>query len=355
MNMIDKIKKRRQKDPRITAPLISWKAALVLFGILYMLIFVQAFILDAYWDQIFVMVGALSYYLLCVCFLLTVFVGLIWRYIIGKPLRKIAKMAQKVAAGDFSVQLENTRKDGKMNEIDVLIEDFNKMTRELAGNEVLKSDFIANVSHEIKTPLSVIESYSKAIKAGCDNEEQQEQYIDTVIEASGKLNAMITNILKLSKLENQQIFSEPETYQLGEQLRRCALGFMEKWQAKEIVFEIDVVDVAIHYDASLLELVWNNLLSNAVKFTGRGGHISLMSKQKGNTVYVTIKDTGCGMDCETTGRVFEKFYQGDTSHAAEGNGLGLALAKKVVDIAGGKISVESNVGEGTAFTVELKI
>ncbi len=350
-----RIKQKKKKDPRITAPLISWKTALVLFGIVYILIFVQTFILAAFWDQIPAMAGVLLNYLICVCFLLTVLVGLFWRYIIGKPIRKIAKAAQKVAAGDFSVQIESERKDGKMNEIDVLIEDFNKMTRELAGNEILKSDFIANVSHEIKTPLSVIQSYAKALKDGCDTQEQREQYIDTVIGASEKLNAMITNILKLSKLENQQIFPEPETYQLGEQLRWCALEFMEKWQEKGIEFEINVTDIAVHYDASLLELVWNNLLSNAVKFTDKGGHISLTSEVKENVVSVTVRDSGCGMDGETIARVFEKFYQGDTSHAAEGNGLGLALAKKVVDIAGGKMYVESTPNEGTAFTVELNI
>lgn len=349
------IKQKKKKDPRITAPLISWKTALVLFGIVYILIFVQTFILAAFWNQIPAMAGVLLNYLICVCFLLTVLVGLFWRYIIGKPIRKIAKAAQKVAAGDFSVQIESERKDGKMNEIDVLIEDFNKMTRELAGNEILKSDFIANVSHEIKTPLSVIQSYAKALKDGCDTQEQREQYIDTVIGASEKLNAMITNILKLSKLENQQIFPEPETYQLGEQLRWCALEFMEKWQEKGIEFEINVTDIAVHYDASLLELVWNNLLSNAVKFTDKGGHISLTSEVKENVVSVTVRDSGCGMDGETIARVFEKFYQGDTSHAAEGNGLGLALAKKVVDIAGGKMYVESTPNEGTAFTVELNI
>lgn len=347
--------KERGKDPRVTAPLLSWKTALILFGIVYILILIQAVIFDALWDHILAMAGVLLNYVVCVCILLTVLVGLFWRYVIGRMIRRIAAAAQKVAAGDFSVQVESGRKDGKKNEIDVLIEDFNKMIRELAGNEMLKSDFIANVSHEIKTPLSVIQSYSKAIKDGCDTPEQQEKYIDTVIEASEKLNAMITNILKLSKLENQQIFPEPETYQLGEQLRWCALGFMEKWQEKDIGFEINVADVVVHYDMSLLELVWNNLLSNAVKFTDRGGHISLTSEVKEDVVYVTVRDSGCGMDQETTARVFEKFYQGDTSHAAEGNGLGLALAKKVVDIAGGKISVESAPGEGTAFTVELDI
>lgn len=179
--------------------------------------------------------------------------------------------------------------------------------------------------------------------------------MNTVIEATERLNIMITNILKLSKLENQQIFPERRAYPLGEQLRRCALRFMEKWQEKGIEFKIDVEDVIVRYDDELLELVWNNLLSNAVKYTQRGGHISLTSRKAGDTVLVSMEDSGCGMDEETRRRVFEKFYQGDTSHASEGNGLGMALAKKIVDISGGCIRVESEPGKGTVFTVELKI
>lgn len=348
--------KESQEDARITAPLLSWKTVLVLFAIVFLLVVTQSFILDEYLDRIPLLVVVLTYYLIGVCLFLGLLVGLIWRSVIGKPLRKISRAARKVASGDFSVQIEPRRvnKGGK-TEIDVLIEDFNTMTRELASNEMLKSDFIANVSHEIKTPLSVIQSYTKALKDGCAPSEERGQYMDTIVEAAGKLNDMVTNILKLTKLENQQIFPSPTTFQLGEQLRRCALAFMEKWQAKDIAFAIDVADVAVHYDASLLELVWNNLLSNAIKFTEPGGQISLTSEVVGQTVRVTVRDSGCGMDEETQKRIFEKFYQGDTSHAAQGNGLGLALVKKIVDIADGRIAIESAPGEGTACTVELKL
>ncbi|HIR92382.1 MAG TPA: HAMP domain-containing histidine kinase [Candidatus Egerieimonas intestinavium] len=355
-------KRRKKRDSRVTAPMISWQMVLAILGImviLVILVILQSFIFDAYRDRLAAMVGVLTYYLICVCVLLAVLVWLVWRRLMGKPLRKIAQAARRVAQGDFSVQVDSGKRGGKRagkkNEIDVLIDDFNTMTRELAGNEMLKSDFIANVSHEIKTPLSIIQSYTKALKDGCVTADQQEQYMDTVLDAAEKLNSMITNILKLSKLENQQIFPWPETYQLGEQLRRCALNYMEKWQAKDIAFVIDVADVAVHYDASLMELVWNNLLSNAVKFTDPGGRIALTSRVEGGVIAVQIQDSGCGMDQETCSRIFEKFYQGDTSHASEGNGLGLALAKKVVDIAGGRILVESSPGKGTAVTVELKL
>lgn len=352
-------KKRRwlvgREDYRVTAPLISWHIILIIMGIMFLLVTVQTFIIEGYQDNIAALVGTLTYYLIFVCLILSWVVWLVWRQTTGKPLRRIARAARKVASGDFTVQVQSTRKNGKMSEIDVLIGDFNKMTKELAGNEMLKSDFISNVSHEIKTPLSVILSYTKAMKDNNITPYLREQYADTVIDAAEKLNSMITNILKLNKLENQQIFSEVETYQLGEQLRRCALSFMDKWQDKSIKFEIDVADVAVSYDASLLELVWNNLLSNAIKFTDEGGRVSLTSQISGGAVYVSVRDSGCGMDRETCKRVFEKFYQGDTSRASEGNGLGLALVKKVVDIVGGEVTVKSSLGEGAEFTVKLNI
>ena len=350
------VKLFKEEDPRITAPMIPWWIIFVIFGVIVLLVATQTILItEALSNHIGAMVSLLTCYLIFVCMVISGVIWLVWRRIIGKPLRKIARAARKVAEGDFSVQISASTKKRRMNEIDVLIEDFDKMIRELAGNEMLKSDFISNVSHEIKAPLSLIQSYTKALRDGVFPEGQQEQYMNTVIEATERLNVMITNILKLSKLENQQIFPDRKTYQLGEQLRHCALRFMEKWQAKNIEFEIDVEDVVVHYDDTLLELVWNNLLSNAIKYTEQGGRISLTSKKEGDKVLVMVEDSGCGMDVETCRRVFEKFYQGDTSHASEGNGLGMALAKKIVDIAGGRIWVESVLGKGSKFTVELNI
>ncbi len=348
------LRKMRREDTRVTAPLISWRAMLAIFGILQFLVVAQALIVAYYLDRIPALIGTLSYYLIGICFILTVLFGVFWRYVIGRPLKRIARAAKEVASGDFTVQIAPIRKGRGKNEVDVLIEDFNKMTRELAGNEMLKSDFIANVSHEIRAPLSVIQSYTKALKDPELTPALHGQYIDTIIEASQKMDAMITNILKLNKLEHQEIYPAPETYQLGEQLRRCALGFMEDWQAKQIDFSIDVADVAVCYDASLLELVWNNLLSNAVKYTAPGGKISLTSSEEDGVITVRIRDTGCGIRKDAQEKIFEKFYQADTSHASEGNGLGLALVKKVLEILKAEISVDSAPGKGTAFTVRLR-
>ena len=348
--------KNRRKDERVTAPLISWKAGLVIFFIMYLLILAQSFIMANLLERgIPTLIGVLVYYLACTGVLLTVLSGLFWRYAIGRPIRKIAGAARKVAGGDFDVQVEGGRRDGRRNEIDVLVEDFNKMARELAGNEMLKNDFISNVSHEMKAPLAVIQSYAKALKDGCVPQPQQEEYAATILAASQNLNAMVGNVLKLSKLENQQIFPAAQTYQLGEQLRRCALSFLEQWQQKDIEFEIGVADVAVCYDLSLLELVWNNLFSNTVKFTPEGGRVSCSSCQKDGCVLVTVQNTGCGIRPEAQSRIFEKFYQGDPSHAAQGNGLGLALVKRVLEIVGGEIAVKSEPGQGAAFTVKLKL
>lgn len=355
MNWRKLLKPFKEKDSRVTAPMIPWWIIFVVLGIMILLVTAQTFIVEAFLDRIGALAGVLTAYLAFVCFTLVGVIWLVWRKTTGKPLQKIARAAKKVADGDFSVQIPVSQKKRKMNEMDVLIEDFNKMIQELNGNEMLKSDFISNVSHEIKAPLSLIQSYTKALRDDIVPQGHREQYMNTVIEATERLNIMISNILKLSKLENQQIFPERKTYQLGEQLRRCALRFMDRWQEKEIEFEIDVADVAVHYDDTLLELVWNNLLSNAVKYTDKGGTIRLTSRKEENKVIVVVEDSGCGMDAETCRRVFEKFYQGDTSHASEGNGLGMALAKKVVDIAGGCIRVESSLGKGSRFTVELNI
>ncbi|HZK37718.1 MAG TPA: HAMP domain-containing sensor histidine kinase [Clostridia bacterium] len=349
-------KKRSKKalDKRINASLISFRVYLAIFAIVFLLIVGQTFIIIDYLGQTLPLIGTLSYYLLGMSLIFTILFGVFKRYIYGKPIRRIAKAARQITEGDFSVRVESLRKDGKKDEIEVLIEDFNKMAEELNSVETLKSDFIANVSHEIKSPLSVIQSYTMALKDRNLTSDEREEYADTVIEATQKLSLMVANILKLNKLENQEIYAVQNRYQLGEQLRRCALFHMESWQAKNIDFHIDVEDIIVNYDESLLEIVWNNLISNAVKFTEPGGNIKLSSVLDEEYIYVTIKDTGCGISAGEIERVFDKFYQGDASHSTQGNGLGLALVKKVLQIAEGEINIESSPNNGSTFTVKLK-
>lgn len=274
---------------------------------------------------------------------------------VDRPVKQITDAAKRIAEGDFSVRIRKGyffEQDNRFNEI---IDCFNKMAEELSGTETLRSDFVANVSHELKTPLSVIRNYGTLLQKPKLTEEQRAQYAKAVTEESRKLAELISNILKLSKLENEQIAPAVSIYDLGEQLCECLLGFENAWEAKELSIETDIEDgVWVKSDAEMMSLVWNNLFSNAIKFTENGGTVSLSLKSDGDSAVVRIRDTGCGISSETGKHIFDKFYQGDTSHGAEGNGLGLALVKRVIDITNNDISVESEVGKGTLFTVRLR-
>ena len=242
------------------------------------------------------------------------------------------------------------------NGYNVIISEINRMTAELAGVETLRTDFISNVSHEMKTPLSVINNYGQLLQSSGLTDSEREQYAAAMTAAAARLSEMITNILKLNKLENQQIFPERKEFDLGEQLAECLLQFEDIWEKKSIEIETDIAeDVRINADPELLSIVWNNLFSNAVKFTEPGGTVFVGLRADKNTAAVTVRDTGCGMSPETGRHIFEKFYQGDTSHSAQGNGLGLALVKRVIDIENGQISVDSVEGRGTVFAVKLSV
>lgn len=273
-----------------------------------------------------------------------------------KPMRLLSKAAKEVAQGDYSVWVPPLRKDGKKDYVEVMFDDFNKMVEELGSTQILKNDFIANVSHEIKTPLSVIQSYAMALQKEDLLPETRKEYTNTIITASKKLTTLVTNILKLNKLENQQIYPLAEPYDLCKQLCECALSFEELWEEKNITFYADIEDRAIIYaDESLLEIAWNNLLSNALKFTEPGGTVKLTQTSTSDAVTINVEDSGCGISEDALKHIFDKFYQGDTSHSQEGNGLGLALSMKVIELVGGRISVKSILGSGTTFSVELTV
>ena len=273
---------------------------------------------------------------------------------VDRPVKQITEAAEKIMQGDFSVRVPSIHGAGTegFNEIGKAI---NKMAEELSGTETLRTDFIANVSHELKTPLAVMANLSTMLQRPGITEEEKNEYAKAISEAARKLAQLITNILKLNKLENQQIFPQPQEFDLGEQLCECLLGFEDAWEAKNLEIETDIEDdVRIKSDPELLSLVWNNLISNAVKFTPDGGTIAVSLKTEDHAVIVQVCDTGCGMKPEVGQHIFEKFYQGDTSHATQGNGLGLALVKRVMDILNGEIGVQSAYGEGSTFTVKFK-
>lgn len=232
---------------------------------------------------------------------------------------------------------------------------FNRMAEELAGTETLRTDFIANVSHELKTPLAVIQNYGTMLQQPELSEEKRMEYAKAITNSSGRLANMISNILKLNKLENQTIYSDVREYDLGEQLCECLLAFEDAWEKKGLEIQTDIQeDVRMTADPELLCHVWNNLFSNAIKFTEPGGVVSLLLMESDDTITVSVSDTGCGISPEVGKHIFEKFYQGDTSHATKGNGLGLALVKRVIEITGGDISVKSEVGRGSTFIVSFR-
>lgn len=269
--------------------------------------------------------------------------------------RRIAAATREVVKGNFDTRISHVGRlatDANYNEI---IECFNKMAQELGSLETLRCDFIANVSHEMKTPLAVMQGYGKLLMAPSLSEEKRLEYAKGVCDSSRRMADMMTNILKLNRLENQQIYPTLEEFDLGEQLCECLLRYENIWEEKGIELETDIAEsVTVRADSELLSLVWNNLLSNAFKFTPNGGTVSVSLTSNGENASVSVSDTGCGMSPEVGRHIFEKFYQGDTSHASEGNGLGLALVRRVVDIMRGELSVESTLGIGSTFTVKLQ-
>ena len=274
--------------------------------------------------------------------------------VIEEPLQKIALAAHDIAKGDFSIYIEPTHTPDKLDYIDTLIININKMVEELGSIETLKTDFISNVSHEMKTPIAVIKNTSQLLKKDDLGSEEKSEYLNMIDRAATRLSSLITNILKLNKLENQKIVLNAEKYDVCRQLTDCIIQFDNRFEEKNIELEVDIEDEAFSYgDTELMELVWNNLLSNAVKFTEINGTIEIKEYTEGDRIYVSVSDNGCGMSEETQHRIFDKFYQGDTSHSTEGNGLGLALAYRVVSLMGGQIKVTSKEGVGSTFTVNI--
>ena len=287
--------------------------------------------------------------------LFTLFDTLRRKLTVGRTARRIAEAAKKIVAGDFSVRVDRPSRFSNDEHFVEIIDCFNRMAQELSGVETLRTDFISNVSHEMKTPLAAMHNYGTLLQTPELSDEKRIEYARGITENSRRLADMMTNILKLNKLENQQIFPNAERYNLGEQLCESLLQYENVWEKEDIEIDTDIAEeVFVQADRELLSLVWNNLLSNAFKFTPRGGTVSLTLTTTDRHAIIKVKDTGCGMTPETGAHIFEKFYQGDTSHAMRGNGLGLALVKRVVDIVHGEISVESALGEGTTFTVKIR-
>ncbi len=352
-------KKKERPDERVKSTHFSIKAYLITYFVLLVLSAGQGMIYAEYMNlgnmPLEYIFGMLGYWgLVSAAFILITHSQIRKKF--DNPMRKISKAAKEVAEGDFSVYLEPAHTSDKYDYVDVMYTDFNKMVEELGSIETLTNDFIANVSHEIKTPLSIIQNYAAAQQKDNLPEEVRKEYSNTIIAASQKLNTLVANILRLNKLDNQDITLPEEPYDVCKQLCDCALQFEDLWEEKGIEFTANIEDKAmIRADAGMLEIVWQNLLSNALKFTEPGGKVALVQTSDNDSITVSITDAGCGMDNETMRRIFDKFYQGDTSHSSEGNGLGLALAYRVIDKLGGRLSVASEPGKGSTFTATIPL
>ena len=280
----------------------------------------------------------------------------IWRYFfIVKPVNRILEGTDRIRKGQFGTVIPAIHKnEDRYSEFDVIIDNLNIMSEELKGIETLRTDFISNVSHELKTPLAAIQNYAALMQGEDLSEEERKDYSKKITESARHLTELITSILRLNKLENQTIYVKNKDFDLSEQVVQCILSFEDAWEDKQIELETDIEEnVRITADEELLSVVWNNLLSNALKFTPEQGTVTVKVSQNETQAFVTVKDNGIGMTQETAEHIFDKFYQGDTSHATKGNGLGLALVKQILDIEHGTVAVHSLPGEGSTFKVTL--
>ncbi len=281
-----------------------------------------------------------------------VLVIVVFKHIVG-PIRKMTIATKKVAKGDFSVQIDNGRKYRK-DEIGLLTDNFNMMVRELESNEYLSKEFMSNVSHEFKTPIASIQGFAKLLKDDKISEEDKKEYIDIIIEESERLANLSSNIQHLSKLENKKELIKKEKVAIDEQIRKCIVILNNKLEEKNIEIGMDEdKDVFVDVNEDMLQQVWINLINNAIKYTQNGGRIDVIIDEFKDKVVIEVKDNGIGIKEENLEKIFDKFYQEDASHNSEGNGLGLAIVSKIIELHKGSIEVKSKVGEGTSFIVTI--
>ena len=272
--------------------------------------------------------------------------------IIYKYVSELSDGIARVSGGDFKVRL----KESKVGPLSEVYADFNKMCEELDNAENTKNDFINNYAHELRTPITSINGFAKLILEEDIPLIEQKKYLKLIYDESKRLAELATNTMLMSKLDSQSILQDIEEYNLGEQLRQCVILFSEEWSKKDINMDGDEInDISYNGNYSLMQEVWCNLLSNAIKYTPAGGEIKISCKEDRGFVQVKIADNGIGMREEVIDKIFDKYYQGDSSHSKRGLGLGLSIVKKIVDLSEGEIDVKSKENEGCEFTVKLPL
>ena len=310
-----------------------------------------AYGVDQLFNQVFPWTVPLEFELVGVCLLVGILVtGQLSKYFFN-PIKKLRGAMDKVAEGDFSVRLEEKSSSKEILEI---YTGFNLMAHELSSTEILQTDFVSNVSHEFKTPINAIEGYSTLLQDGENLSEDQKEYVDKILLNTQRLSSLVGSILLLIKLENQQIPTNQIEYRLDEQIRQSVVALESAWSQKDIELDVDLDRVSYLGNAQMMRHVWDNLISNAVKFSPQGGKVKLCLSQKARKLTFTVEDQGPGLSEEAQKHIFDKFYQGDSSHKQEGNGLGLALVKRILTIEKGQITAENIPDGGCRFTVTLR-
>ncbi len=287
---------------------------------------------------------------LVVSIIIGFFLSAIFSRMILRPLQHLIRATRDVANGDFSAKVDASGTAGEVRE---LVESFNAMTTELSGIEIFRNDFINTFSHEFKTPIVSIRGFAKQLKSDTATEAERCEYADIIIQEAERLAKMSSSILLLSKLENQQIVTDRILYSLDEQLRSCILLLQKQWEEKNLLLCVELEPAEYRGNPDLMSHAWRNLLENAVKFCPEGGNISVKCYRKEDTIHVIIENDCQVLRQDTLNHIFDKFYQGDASHASKGNGLGLPLVKRIIQLCGGYITVVSDSRKGISFDIEL--
>ena len=330
----------------------SLRTRLTIFVTLEMLVCILvAYGLDLLFNEVFPWEIPLELELVGVCLLIGILVTSQLSKFFFNPVKKLRGAMDKVAEGDFSVRLEEKSTSKEIMEI---YTGFNLMAHELSSTEILQTDFVSNVSHEFNTPINAIEGYSTLLQGSDNLDSDQREYIDKILFNTQRLSSLVGSILLLSKLENQQIPTNQTSYRLDEQIRQSIVALEPAWEKKEIEFDVDLDRANYLGNEPMMRHVWDNLISNAIKFSPDGGTVKLQLTKKLKKLIFTIENQGPGLSEEAQKHIFDKFYQADSSHKQEGNGLGLALVKRILTIEKGEIGVENLPQGGCRFTVALR-
>ncbi|MGM9603477.1 MAG: ATP-binding protein [Faecousia sp.] len=267
----------------------------------------------------------------------------------AKPIQDMLEATKSISRGDYSVRVSEEA-EGDMA---ALLHSFNQMTAELGSTELMRNDFINTFSHEFKTPIVSIRGFARRLRSGNLTARQQQEYLEFIAEESERLSRLSSSVLLIAKYENQNLVTGQTDYDLDEQIRSCILRLEEQWSAKKLLFDLELPRLPYRNNPEMMEHVWLNLIGNAVKFSHEGGTIHIRAQKEASHITVWVRDEGIGIRPEHLGHIFDKFFQEDTAHASAGNGLGLSLVHRILELCGGEIQAESQEGQGATFCIRL--